>query len=151
MNVFDAERHDRARVACLLLGEPEPAVPISGGAHLASFIAFAAVNWWVICSRPGSRDLPDELGKEFPAYADLVGWHNEPLLVGLLDGVDHPGWHPKTATLKCGSNPYRVEVNQNGFDNGTILAKSEAGKRYRAYVADCRKEAAKSEPCVRIP
>lgn len=151
MSNFDAERHDRARVACLLLGEPEPPNPVSGGAYLAPFIAFAAVNTWIHFDRPEPRELPADLAEEFRNYTDLAGWHNDPHLVGLLNGLEHPGWHPKPATFNFDANPYRIEVNRNSFDNGCLLAKAEAGKRYRAYVADCRKDAAASAQWTRIP
>lgn len=85
---IDAERHDRARVACILLGEPEPPT-LDDRRHLAI----------------------------------------------------------QRGTVRFASQPDR-----HGFDHGSILAKTEAGERYRAYVADCRKNAASnSSPDVRIP
>ncbi|KZD25504.1 hypothetical protein A4A58_03570 [Tardiphaga robiniae] len=124
---------------------------MNDGAYLAPFIAFAAVNTWIHCGRPGSRELPRDLADEFCVYADLAGWQNEPYLAGLLSGLEHPGWHPKSATFKIDANPYRIEVNRNSFDNGRIFAKTDAGQRYRAYVADCRKDAAAFSSHLRIP
>lgn len=151
MSDFDVERYDRARVACLLLGEPEPPTPVSDGAYLAPFIAFAAVQTWCHFGRSGSCALPRDLVGEYCAYVDLPGWHNDPHFVGLLNGLEHRGWHPSSATLNFEANPYRTGLNQTSFENGCLLARTAPGQRYRTYVANCRTEAATSAQGMRLP
>lgn len=148
---FDDERFDRARVGCLLLGEPEPPAPIPGAPYGYTFIAFGAVDAWLYCDRPGSLELPRDLAEEFAAYATLVGWHNDPHLVGLLNGLRNPGWSPETAVWSFDKNPYREPQNWNAFDNGKVLAKTPQGERYRKYIAACREKAAAFSEWIRIP
>lgn len=148
---FDAERHDRARVACLLIGESEPTVRKPGAPFVYSFIAFGAVDAWLYCDRPGSLELPRDLAEEFAAYATLAGWHSDPHVVGLLNGLENPGWAPVNAVPSFDKNPYREQRNRNAFDNGRTIAKTGAGQRYRKYLAACRAKAATFSPWIRIP
>jgi len=138
MEKSDAEKWDRARVACRLLGAPEPPPPAAHGFPHA-LVSLAAVDQWQRTDRPGSLPLPRDLVDEgwASAYAFLSGWQSDPHKVGLLADLN--------------ANPYEQEMNRTAFDNGRAIASTAAGKEYRQYVEACRRKATSAVPGMRIP
>lgn len=138
MEKSDAEKWDRARVACRLLGAPEPPPPAAYGFPHA-LVSLAAVDHWQRANRPGALPLPQDLTDEgwAAAYGFLPGWQSDPHKVGLLANLN--------------DNPYSCEANRTAFDNGREIASTVAGKTYRQYVEACRRKATSAVPGMRIP